>query len=618
MDIFFVISGFLITGLLVREAEATGRISFRKFWAKRIRRLVPAAVVMIVVTLPIGAYVSTVLSWDELGAAALASALYVSNFFFWVQGTDYFDTGSALSPYLHMWSLGVEEQYYLFWPFMIAGCFLVARAVGRARRVLLIGMGSVLVVSLLLSIVLTPLQPTSSFYLIHTRSWEFAAGALVSLTPHLPWLSSRLRASMISFAGVALIAYAALSFTEELAYPGAYALVPVVGTVLLIVGGRSRNVISRVLETRPFVWVGEVSYSWYLWHWPLAIFAIALFPDSWSALAISAAVSLGLAVLSRKWLEEPVRNSAWLSKSAWRTFGFALGSILCVAVVAATVVGAGRLLLQEEPMSTYAEAATAVPTNGCSDETGLGGVEDVCVVGDPAGERTIALIGDSHAGHWKAAFDRIGQDEGLRVLVFWKSACPSIDVAVVNSEGAQDTSCLAFRERTQAALSVVTPELVVISNSAGYVDAVRSAELAAVSATERDRVWADALRAQIQSFVNQGSAVTVFDDNPRMPFNPAACLTRLGVNASECSSTRSDALQAVRDLSRVTTEVVRETGTLPQFSVTDAMCSADRCGAVSDQGVPVYQDQTHLSRMWTETQLVPLKDFLRERLDSGT
>lgn len=419
VDVFYVISGFLITTILVREAESVGRIKLGVFWAKRIRRLAPALFVVTVFSLVVGAAVSSVLSWDELARQGIASILYVANILFWRDSTSYFDTGSAVSPFLHMWSLGVEEQFYVVWPLLIVASVSMAARRFPLRRVLLVTFAVVFVFSFGLSVLLTPRDPDAAFYLLPTRAWEFAGAGLLALVPAERLRRGKVFASVSGFAGLLILLFGFTSITEFDAYPGFLALVPFIATILLIFGGaNSLSLLTPVFESRVAVWIGEVSYSWYLWHWPLIVFAAALFPGSIYATASAGVVSLAAGALSFYYIERPARFTSFWNSSTRRTFAVGAVSTVAVAAVGAGVFISGSVLLRTEPLRSYAVAAETLPSKDCGDGT-TETVDSmpICVLGDPNGAKTVAFIGDSHAGHWRDAMSEAARQNGFRLIV---------------------------------------------------------------------------------------------------------------------------------------------------------------------------------------------------------
>jgi peptidoglycan/LPS O-acetylase OafA/YrhL len=347
VDVFFIISGFLITGLLVREHERNGRIDLGAFYARRIRRLAPAAFLVLVTILPVSYLVLDPLTRGEVLLDGSAAALSVSNLRFAAEASDYFAPASAPSPVLHFWSLSVEEQFYLVWPaLLIAGMLLGSRfRLRRGGAIVLVAL--VFVGSFAASLALTETSPGAAFYLLPTRAWELAAGALLALLPAVAVTRSRpavAGAAVVGWLGLLAIAAAAIALDGSVAYPGLAALLPAAGAVALIAGGRARVGPGRLLEAPPLRFLGRISYALYLWHWPLLVLgAAALGPLTPAGAAGLVGLALLLATASTFLVEEPIRRG--LPAPTRRALSLGLSAILIVAVVATSlsVVSAAEL-----------------------------------------------------------------------------------------------------------------------------------------------------------------------------------------------------------------------------------------------------------------------------------
>ena len=417
VDVFFVISGFLIGGV-VAERQSQGDFSLGWFWERRVRRIFPSLMTMLAVTTVLAAWLlmpRDFLAYVRSMAAALVS---LSNVFFW-KTSDYFGGEDLIRPLLHTWSLGVEEQFYVVFPVLM---LLLARvAAGRARPVL----AGLAVLSLAFAVWQTAAHQEAAFYLPFARAWELLAGVLLAMWT--PKVRPGAIQHAIGIAGLALILAACTVFTKDTRWPGAAAMAPVLGAVLVI--GAGGGIVSRLLALRPMVWVGLLSYSLYLWHWPLLTFQRYLLPGAWPA-AFTVLLSLGMAALSLRFVERPFRNSAFLTRQ--QVFLAGGGAILLLAAVCGLVI-LGKGLPQRFDQRSLAMAESRLERSRGSYRDGSCFISyhydardyrrDLCYAADPVRPDWL-LLGDSHAAHlWS----------GL------KAANPDINVMQVTSSGCEIT-----------------------------------------------------------------------------------------------------------------------------------------------------------------------------------
>ncbi len=356
VDVFFVVSGFLITRLLLTELARTGTISLSSFWARRARRLLPASVLVLAVTVAISRLMLDPLAQRSVATDALACAAFVSNFVFAHRLGDYF--GAQLgelrpSPLLHFWSLAVEEQFYLVWPLTL---FVATRRPRQFRRLLLTVILAGAAVSLLVSIWLTAVRPTWAFYLLPARMGELLAGAaLAAAGPAFRSVDARLRAGLGWF-GLFAVSVAVLRYDASTPFPGSAVLLPVLGTVLVLVaGGAGGLAVGPVAALRhpAAQWIGHRSYTIYLWHWPaLVLFAARYGPLSLTQRLAVVALSVGLAAATTAYIEDPVRHLRWLAVRPAR--GLALGGALC-----SLALGVGGLARATGPVLDSGAVAAA-------------------------------------------------------------------------------------------------------------------------------------------------------------------------------------------------------------------------------------------------------------------
>ena len=464
VDIFFVISGFLITGQLVREVERSSRISLPRFYARRAKRLFPAAATVLLATAVLTVLFLPKISWRVFGWDIAASAAYVVNWRLADRAVDYLAEDTSVSPVQHFWSLAVEEQYYIVWPLLLlALAVLIRRARLPVRPTMAIGLAAIVLPSLAWSIHLTEADPARAYFVTTTRLWELGIGALVAVGA-TRWrrLSAPLGAAL-AWSGLAVIAVGLVAQSTATPWPGWHALVPVAGTAAVILGGHSAGRLGpvRVLGTRPMVWIGGLSYSLYLWHFPLIVAASAHLGEltRWQGSAVAVA-SVMPAWLTHRFIENPLRFHPRVAEHTRNALVLGLTcSLLGVgAGYAVTRVGAsptldaaqvaqlraahqfgGQVLGSgQQPSSAgidrHPQAMTPKPADAPADAPVLyaDGCQTVrtttevvtCVYGVKGARKVLALVGDSKAAQWFPALERYALERGWEIRTYLKSACP--------------------------------------------------------------------------------------------------------------------------------------------------------------------------------------------------
>lgn len=323
VDVFFVISGYLITGLLQNEQQDTGRIALARFYARRLLRLLPALVVVIWLTCIAAALLLAPFEHPSQAGAAIGAITWTSNFLFALTDLDYFGPSAKDNLFLHTWSLGVEEQFYLVWPLLLASLTARARQARQGRsheQRLALDIAILGTLSLAASLWLTHYEPRLGFYMPFSRAWQFALGALVFLlapgvAAHRKQVTNRM-AAPLAILGLAVVVACAVSYGPDAPYPGWRAIAPSLATAALIAAGilSPGNLVTRGVSWRPFLIVGGLSYAWYLWHWPVLLLGQALIPAPGTAIRVLlVALSLGLAFLTQRFVERPMRHASALS-----------------------------------------------------------------------------------------------------------------------------------------------------------------------------------------------------------------------------------------------------------------------------------------------------------------
>lgn len=645
VDVFFVVSGFLITDHLLREKSRTGKIALARFWARRARRLLPASLVVLLATaLSVWLWVPDT-RWAQFGSEIIASTLYVENWALAGQSVDYMAQSNVESPVQHFWSLGVEEQFYLVWPLLLVGGYLISRRLGRKSTAGAAAVvAAVVVLSLGYSIYLTAVQPSVAYFSTFTRAWEFGLGALlaVAVGRGTRVLDQRL-ATFASWLGFALIAASMLTFTGETPFPSFYALLPVVGTLLVIIAGAPSSAFAptRLFSVRPVQFVGDVSYGTYLWHWPIIVilpFALGA-PLSTTALLLVLVASIALGWVSKRVIEDPVRTSsvAVRSKNAW-TF---VAMLAAMAVVAAAAFPLSTYIITAPQPSRSSEQPPCYGATSMIDEE-CGPAEEVPLVSSLAsfsvdlppadilacepsalsadyarcdfGMATgsgpqVALIGDSHATRWVEPLRVALEERGGTLSTFIVSGCAMLTPELAGSawgyeqEYAEQCQDKATRIHAEVAADADIDTVVLTNRTRLYVT-----DNAAFRPLDRSGV-----QAVITQLQDAGKTVLTLKDPPERYAVPpqggqsaADCLAAAAL-VSDCSLARSDA-----DFSDPVTSAATATG-VPVLDMDDLFCLSERCLSRIG-GLVVYSDDNHMSRSFA----LSTAGILGTRFDDAT
>jgi peptidoglycan/LPS O-acetylase OafA/YrhL len=602
VDVFFVLSGYLITRILVQELESTGRINLAEFYARRIRRLLPALVVVIWATMLLGYWVYSPLEQATFSATALTTLLYISNLVFIGQNTDYLGPSSAANPLLHTWSLGVEEQFYLIWPLvlMLVLSWRFASAPAR-RRFLLVFFALVGALSFWYCLAQTAVFQPKAFFSPLSRAWEFALGGLAFA---LPGTRRPRLARAAGWSGLALIVGAAVVFSDSTAFPGPWALVPVAGTVgILYAGTHAMAGPARWLDLGVFQVLGRYSYALYLWHWPLLMMARTLMPGIGLAGRIATlGLAFGLAVGSYRLIENPIRRHPRLVRRP-------LISLLLFLIV---TIGGVEALLQWSFVidSGLANAAQQVFANAAQqgnqqrmDCMVLHRSVEVkqCVLGNPAAATTLAVFGDSHVLQWLPALERVATANDWRVVTFIKASCSPADIQNVDwLLGRRFYECEQWRESALGMLAELNPDMVVVSAKQWYL----SGDAGAMPVTAT--AWRAGMQRTLGRLTAGGRAVIYVRDTPIPGFNIPECLSRQAwqpwiYGSSACTFARDGALHA--DISTLEQTVIADYPSAHMADFTASICPQDRCQPEKDALV-IYRDDNHLSAEFA-AQLAP-------------
>jgi peptidoglycan/LPS O-acetylase OafA/YrhL len=651
VDVFFVLSGFLITGLLVRELDATGTISLAAFYARRARRLLPAAALLILVTVIASTVVLSPLRVGEVTKDGIAAALYTSNLRFAFQATDYLQSELPPSPLLHLWSLGVEEQFYLFWPALL---LLVTRGVAQAGSLRLRRIGAlaavVAIASFALSLWLTTASEPWAFFSLPTRAWELGIGASLAVgATRLARLPVTV-ATAAGWLGLGMIAASGVIIDTSTPFPGTAALLPTVGCALAMLPGMvsQASIPARLLGWAPARFMGRISYSLYLWHWPLLVLPLAVAGGT-----LPLVVRVGLMVLaipiayaSQHWLEDPIRHGrivgivprrnlalAGAVSLAVATTSLGLGFVTTQRLVAATAdvagpAGSSAAAAGDEPIpnlvaGTPSPLQTLPPppdgpvpagltpsleaarsdqprtySDGCHLDQPSTTIPE-CVYGDPTASTTVVLFGDSHAAEWFPALARLATERDWRLVSLTKSGCTPAQLTVWNTnfKRAYD-ECDQWREVAIARIQAEHPDLVIVGSSHPYTSAGSNGP----AASDGGRALEAGLAQTLQRLRPLAGAVALIGDTPKFDLDPPDCLSQHLDHVLACAEPRAQTVDAAW--------LGVEAGLAAQAGAafvdpTAWACPTDPCPVVIGRYL-VFRDQHHLA--------TPFVTALRERL----
>ncbi len=629
VDVFFVISGFLISSHLLRSPPTT-LAALGAFWGRRIRRLLPAASLVLAVTLLAGLVWLPSTQLPTLAREVAASAVSLENWALAQSATDYFAAENAPSPVQHYWSLSVEEQFYVLWPLLIALLTIAGRRhrPGAWRSA---GLLAVTAASFAASVVITRTDPAAAYLVTHTRVWELGLGSILALMVFHGW---RLRSSMarvvVGWVGLGAIAWAALTFDETTAFPGSAALLPTLGAALVIAAATDGLPWSpgALLNWHPSQVMGDLSYSVYLWHWPIVVLAPSALGRGLDNLdkVVAVAAVLLLALLTKRYVEDPVRRARSLALSLPKSFAIAAASALLLtgasfgvaghaetarvaeeqalqkAVSSDDCIGAAALrntrcesIAGKQLFSSPAVASTdrsVVYADGCWSNRPYT-AHNICTYGKRDGDVRVALLGNSHAGHWQPALAPIAEARGWRLDTYLVSQCYTVTVPVSFGSSDLTKNCTAWNEWAIGEVSSGAYDLVVMSNRTFQ-------QLVGVSPADKGRVAQQAYQDTLATISKNGTRVLVIRDVPSAVQSAPDCVAVHLTDVEACANPAKKALERdpLFDAAEVDT-----TGLVSTLDLSDRFCRGETCYVVIG-GLIAYFDHGHMTATFART-LVP-------------
>ncbi|CAN5376179.1 SGNH hydrolase domain-containing protein [soil metagenome] len=662
VDVFFVISGFLITGLLIRELEKNGRVSLSRFYARRAKRLLPATAVVLVATAFLTWLTTPVVQWRSFGLDIVGAATYVVNWVLANRAVDYLAEDVGVSPVQHFWSLAVEEQFYIVWPLLLiaVGWWVAKRSGAHLRPVMLVAILIVIVPSFLWSLYLTGANPERAFFVSTTRLWELGIGAFVAIGSVVWTKVPKVAAIAIGWVGLVAVVGSGMLVTTETAWPGYAALWPTLGTAAVIIAGFSSAGAGpdAVLGLRPAVWVGGLSYSLYLWHWPILISAKAQWGDlgPLQGLAVVAFSAIP-AYLSYRYIENPMRFSPALSRSNRLTLSLGanftaigvLAGLMLVLVVPSSAAPSG------DQQASQGAAAIASPDSqdggdGGGDDAGSGddasgagaaepgsvaslanvewftptaidAVADIpprpeeegcqvdqvsaepilCEYGDPDGDVTIAVVGDSKILQWQTVLEDIADEQGWQMISYTKSAC-AFSSGMQLAKGKPYTSCAQWNEQVLDLVLEMDPDLVLTTNRVNQ------------ALEDPDDTGSRTNEAMVEAIVDTWEQLAAADipvlsilDNPSPGITVYECVADNMDDLSACTFDRETGIESSSAPGHQ--EAAQRVPGTRTIDIRDAICPQETCVPVIGN-VLVYRQTSHITNTYARSLQAVLADKL--------
>jgi peptidoglycan/LPS O-acetylase OafA/YrhL len=638
VDVFFVLSGFLITRQLVAGIDKRGIRELPSFYSRRIKRLLPASTTVVVCTIVASYFWVPALTAKAFIMDAAFTTFYGLNYRLAYNGTSYLHQGSAVSPLQHFWSLGVEEQFYVAWPLLIALCMVLPL---RARYAALVTLLSgICAVSFWFSATTTVSQPSWAYFGLHTRAWELAAGGLIALSAPLWTRLNRWVADIAAWGGFVTILACGWMLNDSTVYPGVKAAIPVGACAIVLAAGcaQRKHSIERLLGEPAIQGIGKVSYSWYLWHWPMLI----LFPYiagealPWPRRVEVVVLSLGVAILSYHIVENPVRHLSKLNFEWYRLAAALAGVVIAVAVIANnTLITTGTgvvastqqidtstpgvskrltallnasVAISKAPRNLTPKPAVAINDVAVSSKAGC--LDDftqvkqpACLYGDLHATRTAAVFGDSHMAQYSTGLVAAAKKQHWRLLILNKSACTIAQVSVyAPALKRMYTECDQWRALSIQRILAAKPQLVIMSQS----DDAPGGQLSA-------KVYARTTAATVQKFRDAHIKVTFLLDTPFPGKDIPTCVASHLSSVQDCTFTRAHAY----------TYPARRTAMTGAVSATGAkvidpvnwFCGTTTCPVVTGN-ILIWRDTGHMTATYS-AWISPLLRSLLPPLPSG-
>lgn len=623
VDIFFVISGYLITSILIYEQDKTGRIDFLNFWARRTRRLFPSALLVIIVTLVISWFILTGIDFYYAVRDAIWASVYFINWTKLFSAVQYFDEGGKEGPFLHYWSLAVEEQFYLFMTII----FLLTVNIKKAIKKLSWNTGKIIIALVVLSSLISftaniyYIQETQpiAFFSSPTRIWQLGLGATISFVERSNFIPSNQSRQLASWLGILMMAAAITLLDSNFAYPGICALLPSLGAAIFIFAcsneqKQERALPSRFLSMKLPVAIGKTSYSLYLWHWLVFILWKTHY-KTWSVVDVfyTLVITFALSIITYFMIENPVRFSRVLSKRPVTSLCGAITLSVGFVVFASQIqnrFAAQNLIILNNGEAFVAEAIRKdLPEIYRSNPSCHIGQRDTdllpCQFGKTDSNKSIMIFGDSHMAQWFAPIEKLANEKGLKLYSRTKSSCASVDIKLWNNNWKREyTECNAWRDKVMHEIKRIKPDIVVLANASRLKPIDGGGNR--LEGQERIEAFREAERATIERIRQTGSKVLLIQDTPWHSFDPFSCLQENKGSTENCRTPVSEALSTNSPWS---VNINLDVQGVYVLEMNEHFCDKEYCYVANEEFVLV-RDKHHVSKIYSLALFQPILNKL--------
>ncbi len=619
VDVFFVLSGYLISGLLLNELTQTGSINLGEFYARRLKRLLPALMTMLIISFVIAYIVMSPFESSKQLVSAPYASTWISNFYFAFCAVDYFDELSARDIFLHTWSLGVEEQFYLFWPvFLLLVTVLTTRIIKTyysKNACVLFGLAFAFIASLLLSLFWLYTNNLLAFYMMPARIWQFSLGGIIFCITRtgrfIAYTSGDNKDNKTAFIfllfGLGLILGSAITLNKNLAYPGYWVLIPSFGTAIVILCGQIlTNHPKNPLSHSAMVWLGDRSYSLYLWHWPILILGQILgFYYELYSMVILILLMIIIANFSYQYIELPFWKGKYKSFKRNKVILTSVLIMLGMVLVFQYSINQLKRSAEKTDISTIWRVDFPVIYKMSCDAWYQHARVEPCIFGNRDATKSVVFIGDSVGAQWFSMLPAIFREPDWKIILLTKSSCPMVDEDFYYARiGKVYQVCSDWRNQILDMLDKDRPDIVILGNAVTY--------------DFSESQWIDGSRRIFERISHAARHVLVIPGTPTLSFDGPSCLMRhsdknLQVKPGACLSKNR-----FEQVDKVTTYLQQAIASFNNVSLLDLnylACPDNVCHAISKEGFVVYRDTQHLTDSFVRSKTADIEILLKQKIN---